>query len=224
MKQRILGLLLLLVSLIIYGLDDQNLSVVIQSIIDNDLKTFNEHFVPDLVKKVIVYEGDYIDLLGIASQGKSSNTSIFIKKIIQEGGDPNRSKFYRPMPTRHIRRLDGSLEAISEVQSIKTLFPLERAIRAGNVLAVESLLKCGANIEQTSVSQSIWEKLFCPKPTPLSQAQKYESMASTRLSIHASGPLQVPGTRAEYMQIVVLLQQHLAQQGLEKSEYSCSVQ
>jgi hypothetical protein len=223
MKQVLFGLLLFSVFLM-YGFDDQNLSVVIQSIKDNDLEKFNEYFVAGLAKKVAVYEDDHIDLLGIASLSKGSNTPFFIERIIKEGGDPNRNKFYRRMPTRHIRRLDGSLEVVSRTQCVEKLFPLERAIKAGNVLAVDSLLKLGANIEYSSISQSIWEKLFCPKPTPLSQAQKYVSMTSGRLSAYAPGPCQVPGTRAEYTQIVALLQQHLAQQELTTNEYSCLVQ
>jgi hypothetical protein len=217
--------LLFMTSAIVFGFDGQFDSFKNRVLAFDAIKTGNK----DLFDRYLSPEDgmgflnpektDCIDLLGIAAMRKGPHTQYFIQKIIAAGANPNFNWTNLPVV------FNGKVG----YESYRTLFPLERAIEHGNVDAVVALLNNGADIQTSSFqSESLFSLSSFSYPTPLEQAKKYLSISQDRSSDDAPGTAEAPGTRAEYKQIIAILQSRIDQNRQEEFDdvggMGCSIQ
>ncbi|MEX0849635.1 MAG: hypothetical protein WD055_05370 [Candidatus Dependentiae bacterium] len=222
MKQYLFSLFLMIPSILFCANNQQDLvRRVALAIKSGNLAEFDVHFCSDMTDFLCVENqgDDYIDLLGFAAKSKNLYTKYFIKRIIDGGADPNKDDPILFQQAVDQTFPDGTVHASGFSKLVQTFLPIERAIEYGNVEGVSALLENGADVEKSSFRpRSFFAKLFSCYPMPLAQAQKYLSVTQDRPSDDTPGTAEAPGTRAEYKQIIELLQQHIERKIQEEVE------
>ncbi len=138
----------------------QSCVLLFKLICDDDYEVFKQYSNGGTFDNSQPYGTMLLNLVATSPRGKRQNTKNFIKDLIKMGATPN--KTHQVLVSAMQQKIVGEKVITQGSSGFHTVhLPLENAILAGNVDAVEALCQSGANVMQTSINlTSCWKRWF----------------------------------------------------------------
>ncbi len=174
-----------------------------ESICDDNHQAFKEYSDGITFDDSQPYGTMLLNLVATSPRGKYQNTKNFIKDLINMGATPN--KTHQVLVSTMQQKTVGQKVVIQGSTGFHTVhLPLENAILAGNIDAVEALCQNGANVMQTSVSlTSWWQRWFVESEKPSDHALTYFNADESE-----AYAMQCKATKDELYKILNILEHH----------------